>query len=68
MGLPRIPPNVDPARIKFVEMRAVKADPGADPDMEEEMELFYSDTGEVISDSENETATPRNETKNEVGS
>jgi hypothetical protein len=49
-------------------MRAVKADPGADPDMEEEMELFYSDTGEVISDSENETATPRNETKKEVGS
>ena len=59
MGAPSIPSNVDPARIKYVQMRSVKSPPGVEPDME----LFYSDTGEVISDPDNETPTPRDETK-----
>jgi len=44
-GAPAIPPNISRERLCFLGIRPV---PGGDPNLESDMEFYYTDTGETV--------------------
>jgi hypothetical protein len=49
MGAPAIPSSVPKSRVHLVDTRILE-DPDREPGMEQDVEMFYTDTGEAIPD------------------